>query len=372
MDGRRGPSPLAVALLVLVVLVTGCSDDTGGDDAGSGTTEEGSTSTSAAEPPPAEPSTFETGDCWWDLPADVPPGTGITCGTVAVPADPLEPDGDEVTLAVARLHRDGGDAAAPPIVYLHGGPGGAALESPPAGLARLDALDDRDVIVFDQRGAGRSEPSLNCPEKEEAVLDALGTADPWEDELAANRDAVLACRARLVDEGVDLDLYDTPTSVADMEVLRETFAVDEWNLFGGSYGTRLGLAYARSHPDRVSSLLIDSVYPPEVGGAGRIDTMIDDAIGRLSDACAEDAECNDAYGDLDEALATAVEGLEGDPEEVTRTVSVGGEDVERDFVVSGSDIRSTSSPPTETVRVTSSGSPSSPSTAVARASSRSP
>ncbi len=225
------------------------------------------------------------------------------------------------------------------MLYLHGGPGGDALVSAPAGVARLDTLDDRDVLVFDQRGAGRSEPSLNCPEKEESVLEALGAAGTWEDELEAGREAVLECRDRLVDEGIDLDDYDTPASVADMEVLRETFEVDEWDLYGGSYGTRLGLAYARSHPDRVRSLVIDSVYPPEVGGAARIGTMVDDAVGRLADACAEDAECSSAFGDLEAALATAVEGLDADPEEVTRTVSVGEEDVTRDFVVAGADVR---------------------------------
>ncbi len=67
--------------------------------------------------------------------------------------------------------------------------------------------------------------------------------------------------------------------------------------------------------------------------------MVDDAVGRLADACAEDAECSSSFGDLEAALATAVEGLDADPEEVTRTVSVGEEDVTRDFVVAGADVR---------------------------------
>jgi pimeloyl-ACP methyl ester carboxylesterase len=345
MCGRRGHPPLLVLLVVLALLVGACSDDDGSDGASAEPSGEGATSTedeataASDDLPEAEPSTFEISDCWWDEPADMPAGTTITCGTVAVPADPSAPEDGEVALAVARLHRDGGDEAAPPLLYLHGGPGGDALMTAPAGLARLDALDTRDVVVFDQRGAGRSEPSLNCPEKEEAVLDALGGAASWEDELQANRAAVLACRERLVEEGVDLDLYDTPTSVADVEVLRETFAVDRWDVYGGSYGTRLGLAYARAHPDRVRSLVIDSVYPPEAGGAERIDGMVDGAIGRLADACADDTECTTAFGDLEEALVTAGEGLDADPEEVERTVTVGDEEVTRDFVVTGDDIR---------------------------------
>lgn len=330
-------------MLVGILLVGGCSDGDGSDEgAGQPSEEESSSSGSSApaELPVAEASSFETAECWWDDPEDMPPGTTITCGTVAVPADHAAPDDGDVELAVARIHREGGDETAAPLIYLHGGPGGDALSSAPAGLARLDTLDTRDVIVFDQRGAGRSEPSLNCPEKEEAVLDALGAADPWEDELEANRAAVIECRERLVGEGIDLDLFNTPASVADMEVLRETFEVDEWDIYGGSYGTRLGLDYARSHPDAVRSLVIDSVYPPEVGGAARIGTLVDDAIGRLADECSGDDECSSAYGDLEAALASAAEDLDADPEEVTRTVSVGGEDVSRDFVVTGGDVRS--------------------------------
>jgi pimeloyl-ACP methyl ester carboxylesterase len=325
---------LAAALAVALLAAGACSDDD--DPAGSATTTTGAPPTTVAE----DPELAEV-PCWWDAEAraELPDEVTVTCSTLDVPEDRTAAGGATVTLAVARLHHTEGDASAPPLLYLHGGPGGDALGSVPTGLAGLDVLADRDVVTFDQRGAGRSLPSLNCPEKEEAVLQALGAADPWEDELEANRAAVLECRGRLLDEGVDLDHYDTPASVADMEVLRETFEVEEWDLYGGSYGTRLGLAYARTHPDRVRSLVIDSVYPPEAGGAARIGAMVDDAVGRLADACAEDAACAEAFGDLDAALAAAVEDLDAAPEEVTRTVAVGEDDVTRDFVVAGADIR---------------------------------
>src|SRR5690606_19112536 len=136
----------------------------------------------------------------------------------------------------------------------------------------------RDVILWDQRGAGRAVPSLNCPEKEEAVMAALTTTDPVEVELQRNVDATQACRDRLVGEGIDLNDYNTHASVNDMEALRVAMGIDTWNVQGGSYGTRIGLAYARQHPDPIRALVLDSVYPPQVGDRQRILDMVPDAI----------------------------------------------------------------------------------------------
>lgn len=341
---RRGP---LVSLLVVALLAAGCSDDT---DDGAGATPTGPEATDApgTEPeadlpplPPVEASTFEEEPCWWDVgeDLDVPTDVAVTCGTVAVPSDAHDPGSGPVTLAVARLHGSG-DPGAEPLLYLHGGPGGDVLTDAPTGLMGLDALAERDVVTFDQRGAGRSTPSLNCPEKEEAILATLGAAEPWEVEYPLNRDAVRACYQRLTeDEGIDLDLYDTPASVRDIEVLRETFGVEQWNVWGVSYGTRLGLAYAREHPDRVRSLVIDSVYPPEAGGVETARELPQGAIDRLTAACAEDPGCAAAYGDLAAVMVRAEEAMDADPEELTAEVTVGGETVERTFVLTGTDIR---------------------------------
>ncbi|HEV7720888.1 MAG TPA: alpha/beta fold hydrolase [Iamia sp.] len=333
-----------LSALVAVVLVLGaCSSSDGEDDADDTTTTtsspESTTEDPAADLPPVEASELVEVPCWWELPDDAPEGVTITCGTVDVPSDPADPDSDSITLAVARLHGSG-DPAAEPVISLHGGPGGDSLSDPPTGLMALDILDERDVITFDQRGAGRSLPSLNCPEKEEAILDTLGAAESWDVEYAANLEAVEACYQRLTeDEGIDLDQYDTPASVRDIEVLRETFGVEAWNVWGASYGTRLGLDYARAHPDRVRSLVIDSVYAPDVGGVDYVKGLPQGALDRLVEACAAEEACAGAYGDLGTVLEDATAAMDADPEELTANVTLGGEEVERDFVLTGSDVR---------------------------------
>jgi pimeloyl-ACP methyl ester carboxylesterase len=295
--------------------------------------------TPAAAPAGTPAPTFVPQECWWPIPATLPTGTQIGCGTVDVPADRADPAGGTITLAVARIHREGADSQAPPILVLHGGPGGNALSGVPAGLASLDALAERDLIAFDQRGSGRSLPSLECPEKEEAILRTLGGARSFRAELRANRKAVKACRKRLLRAGIDLDDYHTLASVADMETLREAFGVETWNLFGGSYGTRLGLAYAREHPERVRSLLLDSVYPPEVGGVERWRTVPSAAIARLVEACAADAACQAAYGDLGALIDQAVASFDEQPERVDASFAHGGESITRRFELTGTDVR---------------------------------
>ncbi len=116
--------------------------------------------------------------------------------------------------------------------------------------------------------------------------------------------------------------------------------VEQWNLVGASYGTRIGLAYAREHPDRVRTLTIDSVYPTQIGGAERAKDAPDQAFDRLIEACAEDETCNAAHPDLGATFDTAVAELDARPEVLTSTVDVAGETSERTFELTGADLRS--------------------------------
>ncbi|MEU1686596.1 prolyl aminopeptidase [Micromonospora sp. NPDC005707] len=100
-----------------------------------------------------------------------------------------------------------------PVVFLHGGPGGGLV---PAARRFFDPLRYR-AVLFDQRGAGRSTP--------------FG-------ELRGNT---------------------TWHLVADLETIRERLGIDSWLVFGGSWGVTLGLAYAQTHPERVTGLVLRGV-----------------------------------------------------------------------------------------------------------------
>ena len=107
-----------------------------------------------------------------------------------------------------------GTPGATPAVFLHGGPGGGIS----ANHRRLFDPARYDVTLFDQRGCGRSTPHA---------------------ELNANT---------------------TWHLVADIERLRERFGHEKWLVFGGSWGSTLALAYAQTHPERVSALILRGIY----------------------------------------------------------------------------------------------------------------
>jgi proline iminopeptidase len=120
--------------------------------------------------------------------------------------------------ATDRVHwEESGVPDAPPVLWLHGGPGSGLRK----GYAEAIG-DDLRVIGLDQRGCGRSTPLASAP-------------------------------------GADLDANTTPRLVEDLEQLRQHLRIDAWMVSGISWGTTLALAYAQAHPDRVRALVLGAV-----------------------------------------------------------------------------------------------------------------
>lgn len=333
----RARGRVVVAVIGMALVSASCSGSSdGGSDGATGDGPASSTTEPAAQPA----ARFVEDDCWWDRPDGLPDDVTVTCGTVEVPADHADPDSDRLQLAVARFHATGSDPDEPPLVFLHGGPGGDSLSvAPSVATMPVDDLAVRDYVLFDQRGAGRSTPSLNCPEKEAATLEALTTTDSWDEEFPKVEASVQACRDRLVGEGIDLADYDTLASVEDLESVRQAIGADTWHVSGRSYGTRLALAYARAHPDRVRTLTIDSVYAPNVGGVERDQGLPDRAIAALTQACDAQPSCVAANGHVDEELAKAVAAFDAEPATAVGTETVDGETEDWTFHLDGGDLK---------------------------------
>jgi proline iminopeptidase len=107
-----------------------------------------------------------------------------------------------------------GTKGAKPAVFLHGGPGGGVMPN----QRRVFDPALYDVILFDQRGCGKSTPNAS-----------LENNTTWH-------------------------------LVADIEALREMMGVEKWLVFGGSWGSTLALAYSETHPERVSELVVRGIY----------------------------------------------------------------------------------------------------------------
>ena len=177
--------------------------------------------------------------------------TSAWCGRVAVPEDPAGADGRKIDVHVAVLPAYTRTRAPDPLVLLAGGPGQAASD-----LGKVTLLFDavrrsRDIVLIDQRGTGRSNP-FKCQ--------LFDTLDPVAAMMQMDPDpaAIRGCAS-----GFDGDprLYTTPSFVADLEAVRKALGVERYNLWGGSYGTRVALAYLAAHPQSIRSVILDGVAP---------------------------------------------------------------------------------------------------------------
>jgi pimeloyl-ACP methyl ester carboxylesterase len=181
-------------------------------------------------------------------------------GSLTVPANRARAESGTITLRYVRFRSR---AATPgsPIVFLAGGPGDAATRAF-AGMPRafLDMLlETADVIAFDQRGTGTSEPRALCPPGTPAPLEA--PSDPHR-MLAAMRERVRDCIQAQARTDVVTAGFTTEQSADDVEALRVALNVPRVILLAGSYGTHLALSVARRHPHSVDRMALFGVEGP--------------------------------------------------------------------------------------------------------------
>ena len=260
--------------------------------------------------PSVKPS-YEVAECKFTPPR----GRNVECGYLTVPEDRSNSGGATIRLHVAVFKSASENPAADPIVYLEGGPGGSTLELISLTFNSFFAplQRDRDLILFDQRGVGVSEPVLDCPEAVEAVYDSLGKDLSTEAWASRNTESACLCRDSLTDSGVNLSAYTSAENAADLNDLRQALGYQEWNLLGVSYGTKLALTAMRDFPQGIRSVILDSTYPPQVDAYSSIYSGADRAFAVLFDGCSADPVCDAAYPELETRFYELVDELEQNP-----------------------------------------------------------
>lgn len=210
------------------------------------------------------PSRLAFSEAVCDLPALSPDTVPrLVCGTVAVPRDYAHPDRGTFNLAVVVVRSAQQPARLDPMVYISGGPG-SPLTRYADYQARHPYAPARDLILVDQRGTGRSEPSL-CPHASGDMLRAtlMVAADPGPTSQGQRHAVLMACRDEARARGIDLDTFGTVTTVEDFDQVRQALGVAHWNVYGTSYGTTVAMTLMVRHPGTIRTAVLDSLYPPD-------------------------------------------------------------------------------------------------------------
>jgi pimeloyl-ACP methyl ester carboxylesterase len=237
--------------------------------------------------------------------------TDAYCGTYQVFEDRDRRDGRTIDLKIVVLPALGNEPRPDPLFFLDGGPGQGAAEMA-RGLreAFRRVQSDRDIVLVDQRGTGKSHP-LECDSDNESLA-ALN--EPLDAGMARLRKCMEGLQA-----DADLRLYTTTIAMADLNDIREYLGYDTINIYGGSYGTRAALVYLRQYEPTVRSMIIDGVAPPDMRLPLFFARDGQRALDRLLADCAADDVCRDKYPDLGARLATLVKELDAAPAAVRLT-----------------------------------------------------
>lgn len=210
------------------------------------------------------------------------------CTTLRVPENPGQADGRSIELSIARVPAISRRKAADPLFLIAGGPGGGTQAMYPLVAAAFTRIGrDRDIVLLDQRGTGRS-AALQCELDEE---DLAGN-DPSMVPALAQR-----CLDSLQQAGRDVRPYTTSVAVQDLDRVRVALGYAQINLYGTSYGSRVAQHYLRRFPQHTRSVILDGVVPPGLALGPELALDAEAALERLLARCTADPACHAAFGD---------------------------------------------------------------------------
>jgi pimeloyl-ACP methyl ester carboxylesterase len=246
---------------------------------------------------------------------DYEPGE-IECGLIKVPEN-REVEGSRTIelnyvriVATGKNHEDEEvETRSDPVIYLTGGPG-VTVDSYVGRLKDHRLVSQRDLYILEQRGIGNSGDF--CP-----FFDGRNRADQIhadrESSERASLDQAEACIRGAIERGVDVTGYNTFENARDVKALRLALGLDEWNVWGISYGSVLGQAYMKVDPEGIRAAVIDAIVPLDLGELMRISHWHHANLDRLFAACAEQPDCARVYEGLRARYMDAIEAMEASP-----------------------------------------------------------
>ena len=213
--------------------------------------------------------------------------TQVQCGKITVPENWQHNSEKTLDIHVIRIKAVAATAKKDPLFLLMGGPGQASSELA-GGLSQIfsAAQKDRDLVLIDQRGTGKSSP-LTCDDDDADMYGDISSDFAIDD--------VKTCLATYRD--IDLAQYNTNNAILDFEAVRKALGYEQINLYGISYGSRAAMVYMRDKPEALRSVILDGVVPPQVV-VGPMGEQAARAFDILIKQCSDNEACAAKYPTL--------------------------------------------------------------------------
>ena len=239
----------------------------------------------------------------------------VQCGYLIVPENRNKADSPSIRVHVAIFKSTSPNPKPDPVIYVAGGGGVDQLGSTDYYLNQVgnDILKERDFIMYNQRGSYRNEPSLVCPDLTSFNF-TLAKQNLTAHEKADLRvKKILECHNNLLSQGIDLTAYNTLETAADVKDLWTVLGYAEVNLYGTSSGTRTILTVMRNHPEGVRSVILDSVFPPQVNLYSTVSLSVNRVFSLMFEDCVAQPGCSQKYPDLKETFFQVIDDLNASP-----------------------------------------------------------
>jgi pimeloyl-ACP methyl ester carboxylesterase len=179
------------------------------------------------------------------------------------------------------------------------------------GISDIPGLGDRDVVFWDQRSSGRSQPRL-CPEYDES-LNARRNEITRETGPAIRKPLIQLCIASLKAKNIDPTSYNTTSSAHDLAALKQALGYTKWIVYGASYGSLLAQEAMRVDPSGIESVILGQPVPP--GDLNEADGPISmqRSLERVFRACVAQPECHTAFPTVEQDFYALYQALRERP-----------------------------------------------------------
>ena len=229
----------------------------------------------------------------------------LTCVTIQVPLNHFDASNSEMLDVVFAVHPASGERYGMYVQAFPGGPGGEGISSAVTFIFSDEILQHYDIVYFDQRGIGLSDP-LACPnayaenflsylnEDDQAGVEGYDTPEEQQAAIDSTRTFVETCVAEMGIDDAKLSFYSTDQVAEDIESFRQAVGDEKFWLYGVSYGTAVAQTYAAAHPEHLAGLILDGTIDMTLTGeegALAQEKAFNDVLVAVLEACDQDEAC---------------------------------------------------------------------------------